>query len=186
MLRLSIAICLLLCGRGAMADEEGQGQYPSLGILAPNAFVHQADKFLQEHAGSPRAPAMAIDLLMAATVTGNAEMVQRANAILFLHYPESVEAAYAARTIAGPNPGQPLPPGQAYAQFLSSLFDEQADSFDDVAASRFTGAASLGARQFGQALFAHGDLALKCALLARETGDYRLLAAATVGVQQAT
>lgn len=156
----------------ARSDDEAREAVPEIERLPPQAFIAEAQRFFAENPDTPDGPRLAMDLLMAGTVVNNADAVKQAQTRLCLDYSGSTQASYAMSTMQS----QAQPKG--YAKFLSTVFDENVDRLDDYLTKRFTKAVELGIQRIGNQLFSHSPLALRCALVARETGDYRLEAVA--------
>jgi tetratricopeptide (TPR) repeat protein len=175
------AVLLFSFAARGWADDDGLADpAPVLERLSSqhdfSSFVARAEDFLDRHPDSPHAARVAWDLHMAGVVGRNPAVVKQAASVLLLRYGASVQAAYLVTTFKT---------ADAYAAKLSELFDEHVDEVDPAFAGAFVRAVRLGLQHFGDALLSGDDIALKCAVAARQGRDAALLLAARAALRDA-
>jgi hypothetical protein len=128
------------------------------------AFIAQANAFLRDHADSPRAPRVAMDLLMFATLTGRDELADHARAALVVDYTTSAPGLFVLTTIKDVD---------AHAEFLENRIDAELEALTPQRATKLINAYTAAVayyRRRSETYPVRLPYAVKLVVLAREAG----------------
>lgn len=127
-----------------------------------DSYVQTADAWLAEHADSPYAPRVLMDMLMVATAAQQPEFADSIRARLLLVYPGSLPGRYV---------GTSFKDAEAYGKFLDRLLEKRFKTASVGFARQFTTLMAAGTKFYGSGVLVSEPFALKVALLARDAGD---------------
>lgn len=166
---LSIWVVLALWAPGATvaADKTAHpprlAHYPEPGQL--ETFIEEARQYLEEHRDSEAAPAVALDLLMAATLDTNKTLADEMVVFLTLEHTKSVQARYMVASIGE---------AERFCGLLKKQVAERADAFSTAFAAKHSAAVRLGVEQWAGKIAANSLFTLQMALLGAVAGDMEL------------
>ncbi len=159
-------VCAVFLTTAAVADEPAwpfaETTKAPAGPPVSKPEMDAALRYLDKNAGSREAPRVAFDVLIAATVAGDAATADDMRLRLALDHSKSIYSRYALVT------SQP----QAYRELLKKAATER--PMTRTFADRFLVAVKAGIGQWNSQFFSDHSFLLHCALACRLTGDKEL------------
>lgn len=177
---LLLALALIGCSRAWLFAQEEVSQAALPVYQTPEDFVAQqrgteylpyVKQFLADHPRDPRAPRIALDMLMAASLAKQPADIKTAKLLLLLQYPDTLPGEYFLKTSTASD----------VATLLKERFNDQTTVLDRETLKRLARIILRGHQVFGGS-FCDDDLWAQCALAVQ---DVRLATAVQKQIKNA-